>query len=163
MRPHDGVCNVDARDWARVRPGRGARAAAQSGRPAAQVWLVDPRRQLTMCWGVVCGALRVDADGGQAAHGRVGPGPFGADARDDGSLDQIGQRHWQGPEIFLVIDDSERLPAGFDSPLEPIDQFVQAGADVGLHIIYTRLFGPDSWGLGADPVLRIFGSPPRRC
>ena len=73
---------------------------------------------------------------------------------DDGSLDQMGQRHWEGPEIFLVIDDAERLPAGFDSPLQPIGQFVQAGADVGLHIIYTRLFGGFMQGLGLDAVLR---------
>ena len=71
------------------------------------------------------------------------------------SVDQIGQRHWQGPEVFLIIDDSERLPAGYDSPLVPIAPFVQAGADVGLHIVYTRLFGAFMAGLGADPVLRL--------
>ena len=73
---------------------------------------------------------------------------------DDVSVDQIGRRRWEGPEIFLVIDDAERLPAGFDSPLEPIGQFVQAGADVGLHIIYTRLFGGFMQGMGLDAVLR---------
>ena len=74
---------------------------------------------------------------------------------DDVSVVQIGQRHWQGPEVFLIIDDSERLPAGYDSPLVPIAPFVQAGADVGLHIVYTRLFGAFMAGLGADPVLRL--------
>ena len=53
-----------------------------------------------------------------------------------------------------MIDDAERLPAGFDSPLEPIGPFVHAGADVGLHIVYTRLFGGFMQGMGADAVLR---------
>ena len=38
---------------------------------------------------------------------------------DELSAAQGGARGWEGPEIFLVIDDAERLPAGFDSPLEP--------------------------------------------
>lgn len=54
----------------------------------------------------------------------------------------------------MVIDDSERLPAGYDSPLVPIAPFVQAGSDVGLHIIYTRLFGPFMSGMG-DPLVRL--------
>jgi DNA segregation ATPase FtsK/SpoIIIE, S-DNA-T family len=74
---------------------------------------------------------------------------------DDVSVDEIGQRRWQGPEIFLIIDDSERLPAGYDSPLTSIAPFVQAGSDVGLHIIYTRVFAAFMAGLGADPVLRM--------
>jgi len=131
-------------------------AAGQSGRPAAQVWLVDPRRQLLN----VLGSSYV---------ARFASTPTAVKQRmeelaqvlaprmpsDDVSVDQIGQRHWQGPEVFLIIDDSERLPAGYDSPLVPIAPFVQAGADVGLHIIYTRLFGPFMGGLGADPVLRL--------
>ena len=49
-------------------PGAESAAAGQPGRPAAQVWLIDPRRQLPMCWGVVCAAVRVDAAGGQGSE-----------------------------------------------------------------------------------------------
>lgn len=55
----------------------------------------------------------------------------------------------------MIIDDSERLPVGFDSPLGVIERFVQAGDDVGLHIIYTRQFAAFMAGLGADPVFRM--------
>ncbi len=127
----------------------------EPSRPAAQVWLVDPRRRL------------VNVLGPSYVH-RFASTPVTVKQRmmelasvlatrlpdDDVSVDQIGRRRWEGPEIFLVIDDAERLPAGFDSPLEPIGQFVQAGADVGLHIIYTRLFGGFMQGMGLDAVLR---------
>ncbi|WP_188113184.1 hypothetical protein, partial [Mycobacterium simiae] len=69
--------------------------------------------------------------------------------------DQQARAGWSGPEIFVVIDDAQRLLAGFDSPLEPIAPFVECGADVGLHLVYTRPFGGFSSSVGADPVLRM--------
>ena len=136
-------------------PGAESAPPSRPGRSAAQVWLIDPRRQLT----TVLGRSYVQrfASTPQAVKARMTELAQILAARvpdDDGSLDQMGQRQWEGPEIFLVIDDAERLPAGFDSPLQPIEQFVQAGADVGLHIIYTRLFAGFMQGLGLDVVLR---------
>lgn len=126
-------------------------------RPGAQVWLVDPRRQLHAVLGPVgvhrfastvdsVKARMVELAGVLAAR-------LPRDDPDGGG--QIAQRSWQGPEIFLVIDDGERMPGGFDSPFAPIEPFVQAGRDVGLHIVYTHSFGAFSTQMGANPVLRM--------
>jgi DNA segregation ATPase FtsK/SpoIIIE-like protein len=126
-------------------------------RPGAQVWLVDPRRQLHAVLGPVgvhrfastvdsVKARMVELAGVLAAR-------LPRDDPDGGG--QIAQRSWQGPEIFLVIDDGERMPGGFDSPFAPIEPFVQAGRDVGLHIVYTHSFGAFSTQTGANPVLRM--------
>jgi hypothetical protein len=121
-----------------------------------QVWLVDPRRAL------------IDVLGSSNVH-RYASTPATVKQRmvelaaalaarlpddDPDGHGQLQRGRWQGPEIFLVIDDAERMPPGYDSPFEPIAQFVQAGADVGLHIIYTHSFGPFMTGLGTDVVLR---------
>jgi S-DNA-T family DNA segregation ATPase FtsK/SpoIIIE len=133
-----------------------AESAQPSGRPAAQVWLVDPRRQLLSVLGK--SYVQRFASTPTAVKDRMAELAQVLAPRmpsDDVSVDEIGQRRWQGPEIFLIIDDSERLPAGYDSPLTSIAPFVQAGSDVGLHIIYTRVFAAFMAGLGADPVLRM--------
>ena len=150
------VCAAVMAEIGRVyAPGGDSAPPWQPGRPAAQVWLIDPRRQLTKV--LERSYVQRFASTPQAVKERMTELAQVLAARlpdDDGSLDQVGRRHWEGPEIFLVIDDTERLPAGYDSPLQPIEQFVQAGTDVGLHIIYTRLFAGYMQGLGADGVLR---------
>ncbi|MEE6140622.1 type VII secretion protein EccCa [Mycobacterium sp. 050128] len=149
------TCATLMREIARVyAPGAEASAGQQAGRPAAQVWLIDPRRQL------------LNVLGPSYVH-RFASTPAAVKQRmdelaqflaprlpsDDVSVDQVGQRRWEGPEIFLIIDDAERLPLGYDSPLGSIAPFVQAGSDVGLHIIYTRQFGSFMSGMG-DPILK---------
>jgi hypothetical protein len=62
-------------------------------------------------------------------------------------------RSWSGPEIFLIIDDAEKLPTGLDSPLGPLAQAVKSAEDVGLRVIYTRGFGGFSGAHRADPVI----------
>ena len=131
-------------------------ASVPPGRRAAQVWLVDPRRLLLN----VLGPQYVHRFAGTAASVKQRMVELAAvlaarQPEDDPSGSQMTRRRWEGPEIFLVIDDAQRLPAGFDSPLEPIAQFVESGADVGLHVIYTRLFGGFSSSVGADPVMRM--------
>jgi len=115
------ACATLMREIGRVYAPGAEGPAGPAGRPAAQVWLVDPRRQLL-------GVL-----GSSYVH-RFASTPTAVKQRmdelaqvlaprmpsDDVSVDQVGQRHWQGPEVFLIIDDSERLPAGYDSPLAPI-------------------------------------------
>jgi DNA segregation ATPase FtsK/SpoIIIE, S-DNA-T family len=150
------VCAAVMAEVGRVyAPGADSAPPAPAGRPPAQVWLIDPRRQLTNV--LERSYVQRFAYTPQAVKDRMTELAQILAARmpdDDGSLDQIARRHWEGPEIFLVIDDAERLPAGYDSPLQPIEQFVQAGADVGLHIIYTRLFAGFMQGMGVDGVLR---------
>lgn len=150
------ACATLMREIARVYAPDGPGAAdRQDGRPTAQVWLVDPRRQLLHVldpsyvhrFATTPTAVKQRMD--ELAQMLAPRMPS-----DELSVAQIGQRHWEGPEVFLIIDDSERLPGGYDSPLVPIAPFVQAGSDVGLHIIYTRLFGPFMAGMG-DPLVRL--------
>ncbi len=127
------------------------------GRPAAQVWLVDPRRQLHAVLGPA-GVYRFasTADGVKTRMAELAgvlASRLPQDDPDGGG--QIVARSWQGPEIFLVIDDGERMPGGFDSPFAAIEGFVQVGHDVGLHIVYTHSFGAFSTQMGANPVLRM--------
>lgn len=69
------------------------------------------------------------------------------------SVDQAFQRSWEGPEIFLVIDDGHRFSGGFDSAFAPLIDAANAAEDVGLHIVYTRLFGGWVHGSGRDPLV----------
>lgn len=65
----------------------------------------------------------------------------------------LSRSWWSGPEIFLIVDDIQQLPPGFDSPLHKAVPFVNRAADVGLHVIFTRTFG--GWSsAGSDPMLR---------
>ena len=108
------------------RPGRdharnqaGLRAGAHSGtaratdddRPRAQVWLVDPRRELLKVLGkdyLERFIYRNNEVGPWAAElnriltARLARGR----PRCRGSL----ARRWSGPEIFLIVDDGDRLP-----------------------------------------------------
>ena len=65
----------------------------------------------------------------------------------------LSRSWWSGPEIFLIVDDIQQLPPGFDSPLHKAAPWVTRAADVGLHVIVTRTFG--GWSsAGSDPMLR---------
>ena len=150
------LCATVMAEIARVYAPGAEGASVPPGRRAAQVWLVDPRRLLLN----VLGPQYVHRFAGTAASVKQRMVELAAvlaarQPDDDPSGSQMTRRRWEGPEIFLVIDDAQRLPAGFDSPLEPIAQFVESGADVGLHVIYTRLFGGFSSSVGADPVMRM--------
>lgn len=57
-------------------------------------------------------------------------------------------------EIFLVIDDAERLPSGnYNHVFTPLIEAANAAEDVGLHIIYSRQFGGWMSVAGRDPLL----------
>ncbi|MGC2864199.1 type VII secretion protein EccCa [Corynebacterium glutamicum] len=56
---------------------------------------------------------------------------------------------WHGPDIYLVIDDYDLLPAG---TLHPLREIIPHARDVGLHIVLTRKAGGASRAL-YDPVL----------
>jgi DNA segregation ATPase FtsK/SpoIIIE, S-DNA-T family len=67
---------------------------------------------------------------------------------------------WDGPELFVVVDDYD-LVAGASNPLLPIADLVPQARDVGLHLILARSAG----GAGRamfDPIIqriREMGSP----
>ncbi|OBI51595.1 type VII secretion protein EccC [Mycobacterium kyorinense] len=133
----------------------GASTAPPTTEPSAQVWLVDPRRQLLTTLGsdyVENFAYNLDGvaammDQLAAALARREPPP-GLSAEE-----LLSHSWWSGPEIFLIIDDVQQLPPGFDSPLHKAAPWVTRAADVGLHVIVTRTFG--GWSsAGSDPMLR---------
>jgi S-DNA-T family DNA segregation ATPase FtsK/SpoIIIE len=67
---------------------------------------------------------------------------------------------WEGPELFVVVDDYD-LVAGATNPLLPIADLVPQARDIGLHLILARSAG----GAGRavfDPIIqriREMGSP----
>jgi S-DNA-T family DNA segregation ATPase FtsK/SpoIIIE len=67
---------------------------------------------------------------------------------------------WEGPELFVVVDDYD-LVAGASNPLLPIADLVPQARDIGLHLILARSAG----GAGRaifDPIIqriREMGSP----
>lgn len=63
---------------------------------------------------------------------------------------QLRERSWwAGPDIYLVIDDHDLLPAGL---LQPLRELMPHARDVGLHVVLTRKSGGASRAL-YDPVL----------
>ncbi|KQS59219.1 secretion protein EccC [Geodermatophilus sp. Leaf369] len=48
---------------------------------------------------------------------------------------------WDGPELYLVIDDFDLVAASNPNPLLPLVDFLAQGRDVGLHVVLTRRSG----------------------
>jgi type VII secretion protein EccCb len=125
------------------------------GRPSAQVWLVDPRRQLLTALGSdYVEKFAYNLDGVQAMMNELSAALAGREPPPGLSAEELLSRSWwSGPEIFLIVDDIQQLPPGFDSPLHKAVPWVTRAADVGLHVIITRTFG--GWSsAGSDPMLR---------
>ncbi|WP_070897915.1 type VII secretion system ESX-5 FtsK/SpoIIIE family ATPase EccC5 [Mycobacterium tuberculosis] len=136
-------------------PGASSAPPPASGRPSAQVWLVDPRRQLLTALGSdYVERFAYNLDGVVAMMGELAAALAGREPPPGLSAEELLSRSWwSGPEIFLIVDDIQQLPPGFDSPLHKAVPFVNRAADVGLHVIVTRTFG--GWSsAGSDPMLR---------
>ncbi len=43
---------------------------------------------------------------------------------------------WQGPELFLVLDDYDQVPADAD-PLAPLAELLRHGSSIGVHLVAT--------------------------
>lgn len=136
-------------------PGASSAPPPAPGRPSAQVWLVDPRRQLLTALGSdYVERFAYNLDGVVAMMGELAAALAGREPPPGLSAEELLSRSWwSGPEIFLIVDDIQQLPPGFDSPLHKAVPFVNRAADVGLHVIVTRTFG--GWSsAGSDPTLR---------
>ncbi|MFV3881026.1 type VII secretion system ESX-5 FtsK/SpoIIIE family ATPase EccC5 [Mycobacterium tuberculosis] len=136
-------------------PGASSAPPPAPGRPSAQVWLVDPRRQLLTALGSdYMERFAYNLDGVVAMMGELAAALAGREPPPGLSAEELLSRSWwSGPEIFLIVDDIQQLPPGFDSPLHKAVPFVNRAADVGLHVIVTRTFG--GWSsAGSDPMLR---------
>lgn len=136
-------------------PGASSAPPPAPGRPSAQVWLVVPRRQLLTALGSdYVERFAYNLDGVVAMMGELAAALAGREPPPGLSAEELLSRSWwSGPEIFLIVDDIQQLPPGFDSPLHKAVPFVNRAADVGLHVIVTRTFG--GWSsAGSDPMLR---------
>jgi type VII secretion protein EccCa/type VII secretion protein EccCb len=136
-------------------PGASSAPTPPAGQPSAQVWLVDPRRQLlTVLGSEYVEKFAYNLDGVQAMMGELAAVLAGRQPPPGLSAEELLSRSWwSGPEIFVIVDDIQQLPAGFDSPLHQLAPWVTRAADVGLHVMVTRTFG--GWSsAGSDPILR---------
>jgi ESX secretion system protein EccC len=133
----------------------GASIVPPTSQRSAQVWLVDPRRQLLTALGAdYTEKFAYNLDGVSAMMDELAAVLARREPPPGLSAEELLSRSWwSGPEIFLIIDDVQQLPPGFDSPLHKIAPWVTRATDVGLHVIVTRTFG--GWSsAGSDPILR---------
>ncbi|WP_051799290.1 type VII secretion protein EccCb [Catenuloplanes japonicus] len=53
--------------------------------------------------------------------------------------DELKSRSWwEGPEIYVVVDDYDLVGGGTQSPLAPLIEFVPHARDIGLHLVLAR-------------------------
>jgi len=100
-------------------PGASSAPPPPPGRPSAQVWLVDPRRQLlTVLGSEYVEKFAYNLDGVQAMMNDMSALLASREPPPGLSAEELlAHSWWSGPEIFLIVDDIQQMPAGFDSPL----------------------------------------------
>jgi DNA segregation ATPase FtsK/SpoIIIE, S-DNA-T family len=115
----------------------------------AAISIVDYRRSLL---GVVDGPHLLDYCGSEAvltpaiaqveaAMRQRLPGP-------EVTPEQLRNRSWwQGPELFLLVDDYDLVATQSGNPLAPLAQFVPQARDIGLHLVIVRRTGGASRAL----------------
>ncbi len=59
---------------------------------------------------------------------------------------------WQGPDIYLVVDDYDLVAGATGNPLTPLADFLPHAKDLGLHVVVARRSGGAARAL-FDPVL----------
>ncbi len=136
-------------------PGSTSAPTPAEGQPSAQVWLVDPRRQLLTALGSdYVEKFAYNLDGVNEMMNELAAVLAGREPPPGLSAEELLSRSWwSGPEIFVIVDDIQQMPPGFDSPLHKAAAWVTRASDVGLHVIVTRTFG--GWSsAGSDPMLR---------
>jgi DNA segregation ATPase FtsK/SpoIIIE, S-DNA-T family len=60
---------------------------------------------------------------------------------------------WQGPDIYVVIDDYDLVGGGAQSPLAPLIEFVPHAREIGLHIVGARRVAGSARASIADQLL----------
>jgi S-DNA-T family DNA segregation ATPase FtsK/SpoIIIE len=74
------------------------------------------------------------------------PGP-------DTTQEQLKTRSWwQGPELFVIVDDYDLVATSSGNPLQPLQEFLPQAKDVGMHMIVTRRSGGASRAM-FDPIV----------
>ena len=83
------------------------------------------------------------------------PGP-------DVTAEQLRSRSWwDGPELFVLVDDYDMVATGGRNPLQPLLEHLAQARDIGLHLVLARRAGGAGRAL-FDPLiqrLRELGSP----
>ena len=60
---------------------------------------------------------------------------------------------WQGPELFVLVDDYDLVATGPNNPLLPLAEYLPQARDVGLHLVITRRSGGASRAL-YEPIIQ---------
>ena len=67
---------------------------------------------------------------------------------------QLRERDWwQGPELYLVLDDYDLVAGQRSTPLQPLVEYVAQGGDIGFHVILARRSGGIARVFTSDPLL----------
>ena len=67
---------------------------------------------------------------------------------------QLKERSWwQGPEIYLVVDDQDMVSAGQNGPLAPLLEYVAHSREIGFHIVAARRSSGFSRAMTSDPLV----------
>jgi S-DNA-T family DNA segregation ATPase FtsK/SpoIIIE len=73
--------------------------------------------------------------------------------RSDTSQEQLRHRSWwQGPELFVIVDDYDLVATASGNPLRPLAEFLPQAKDLGLHLVIARHTGGASRAT-FDPVI----------
>ncbi|HEY3710575.1 MAG TPA: type VII secretion protein EccCa [Amycolatopsis sp.] len=129
----------------------------------ARVLLVDHRRGLLgevgpdhlLGYGTdLATTTRLMNDAARAMADRL-PGP-------DVTPEQLRARSWwQGPELFVLVDDYDLIASVMENPFLPLMEYLAQGRDIGLHVVLTRRSGGAGRALFEQFLARVrdVGSP----
>ncbi|WP_433349845.1 type VII secretion protein EccCb [Micromonospora sp. CA-111912] len=66
---------------------------------------------------------------------------------------QLAARNWwEGPDIYLVVDDYDLLGGGMNGPLRALVEFLPHARDIGFHLVLARRVAGSSRALMSDPL-----------
>ncbi|BBA96939.1 putative FtsK/SpoIIIE family protein [Actinacidiphila reveromycinica] len=72
----------------------------------------------------------------------------------DVTVQQLRDRSWwQGPELYVVVDDFDLVSAGRQSPLAPLLDYLPQARELGFHMIIARRVGGTTRRQISEPVL----------
>jgi len=74
----------------------------------------------------------------------------------DLSIEKLRSRSWwEGPEVYVVVDDYDLVAAHSGNPLLPLQPLLAHAKDVGLHVLLARRTGGASRGILEPMLLRL--------
>ncbi|HEX5541729.1 MAG TPA: type VII secretion protein EccCb, partial [Micromonospora sp.] len=109
----------------------------------ARLIIIDYRRSLL---GVVTSEHQIGYCTAAAATGELLESVAGYMQRrlpgPDLTAQQLRDRSWwQGPELFVLVDDYDLVSAGPTNPLHHLKEYLPHARDIGLHLVLTRRAG----------------------